>query len=39
MICLGDLVSKEGIRVDPSEIKEMKSCTRPTLVIEIRVFV
>ena len=36
---LGHVVSKDGVMVDPSMIKEVKSWVRPTNVTEVRSFV
>ena len=36
---LGHVVSKDGVMVDPSKIKAVKSWVRPTNVTEVRSFV
>ena len=36
---LGHVVSKEGVKVDPSKIETVKNWVRPTNVSEIRSFV
>ncbi|XP_015081468.1 uncharacterized protein LOC107025141 [Solanum pennellii] len=39
LVFLGHVVSKEGIRVDPAKIEEVRGWTRPTSPTEIRSFV
>jgi len=35
---LGDVVSKEVIKVDPQKVKAVTKCPKPTNVIEVRSF-